>query len=443
MKGGGYGLLGDNRFGIVWAFLGGLLSGVLMLGSSVGFVGRIVVASIGAVLLIAIGAARLLARLASGSDAEYPVTQSGLAAIAMRDRIDELSGTPKRKILNLTGNKGLCKIEQSLRGWMGRERARGSLAARGACDILDEHAEWAIFLILLLEESGIPLPLPGDVMVVLAAYACSRARSPGGRVLLLESATLIGSSVLYWLARRGGGPCCTATASGCTWGRPPGRGRALRASLRLAGDRGRAAGSGLRILIGLVAGHLAVPYPRSRPGARAGASVYSWSVWTGLRRARGLPVRPGARSPDPLRGRCCSARASGSPPTSASGGARACPAPRRAAGAVPAGDGPQWRAAGDGRHGDRARTAARRPAALQRTTRGRPSSSCARAGPARRAASPRRMSWSVASSCTSAAGTLGDPVRPVERWLPDPDWVGGLAFALLPCAVSCGWCCPS
>jgi uncharacterized membrane protein YeaQ/YmgE (transglycosylase-associated protein family) len=47
-------LVGDIVVGIIGAFLGGLGFGILMPGSSVGFIGSIVVAFIGAIVLIAI-----------------------------------------------------------------------------------------------------------------------------------------------------------------------------------------------------------------------------------------------------------------------------------------------------------------------------------------------------------------------------------------------------
>lgn len=53
MRGGGYGLIGDIVVGIIGAFIGGWLAGLLGLGSF-GLFGTIVVAFIGACLLLAI-----------------------------------------------------------------------------------------------------------------------------------------------------------------------------------------------------------------------------------------------------------------------------------------------------------------------------------------------------------------------------------------------------
>jgi membrane protein DedA with SNARE-associated domain len=72
---------------------------------------------------------------------------------------------------------------------------------------LNGHEVLFIFLAILLEESGVPMPLPADVAMALAGYRVAQ-----GQLSLLEafmigqSATLIGSSILYWAGRRGGRP---------------------------------------------------------------------------------------------------------------------------------------------------------------------------------------------------------------------------------------------
>ena len=73
--------------------------------------------------------------------------------------------------------------------------------------LVDERAELAVFFWLLLEEAGIPMPLPGDLAAVLAGTRVGQGRmSFVLAVLLIEAATVLGASVLYWGARRGGRP---------------------------------------------------------------------------------------------------------------------------------------------------------------------------------------------------------------------------------------------
>lgn len=51
MKGGGYGLAGDLVLGVVGAFIGGWIFGILGIGAG-GLIGRLITATIGAVVLI-------------------------------------------------------------------------------------------------------------------------------------------------------------------------------------------------------------------------------------------------------------------------------------------------------------------------------------------------------------------------------------------------------
>src|SRR5438309_7506476 len=72
---------------------------------------------------------------------------------------------------------------------------------------LDEHAQLALFVWLLLEEAGLPMPLPGDLIVLAAGTRLAQ----GGTfwlvpLALVSIATMLGSTILFWLARRGGRP---------------------------------------------------------------------------------------------------------------------------------------------------------------------------------------------------------------------------------------------
>lgn len=54
VEGGGFGILGDIVVGIVGALLGGLLAHILGIDSSVGLIGSLLLALIGAIVLLAI-----------------------------------------------------------------------------------------------------------------------------------------------------------------------------------------------------------------------------------------------------------------------------------------------------------------------------------------------------------------------------------------------------
>src|SRR6266849_9792286 len=72
---------------------------------------------------------------------------------------------------------------------------------------LSTHRVSALGILLLLEEAGIPIPIPGDTLVILAGAAPHKTAGYVALMLAISSvAVFIGSSILYGLARRGGRP---------------------------------------------------------------------------------------------------------------------------------------------------------------------------------------------------------------------------------------------
>jgi len=71
----------------------------------------------------------------------------------------------------------------------------------------DDHLYLSLFLLLFIEEAGVPLPIPGDTLILLAgAQASAGEGSPIVAAVLVVVATLLGSSILYWVSRLGGMP---------------------------------------------------------------------------------------------------------------------------------------------------------------------------------------------------------------------------------------------
>jgi membrane protein DedA with SNARE-associated domain len=70
---------------------------------------------------------------------------------------------------------------------------------------LAQHGVVAAFADIAVEESGVPIPVPGDFLMLALGV---RARE--GIIVLwqviaaMEAGTVLGSSLLYWLAARGG-----------------------------------------------------------------------------------------------------------------------------------------------------------------------------------------------------------------------------------------------
>lgn len=69
------------------------------------------------------------------------------------------------------------------------------------------HQYGGLFLLLLIEEAGVPLPLPGDTLVMYAGLRSLTGQANAALIILVATvAVMLGSSALYWLARRGGRP---------------------------------------------------------------------------------------------------------------------------------------------------------------------------------------------------------------------------------------------
>jgi membrane protein DedA with SNARE-associated domain len=73
--------------------------------------------------------------------------------------------------------------------------------------LIDQYDDQVIFLLVLLEETGIPLPTPGDLVMLLAGSRAAQGQMHLLWVLvLIQVATICGASILFWLAVRGGRP---------------------------------------------------------------------------------------------------------------------------------------------------------------------------------------------------------------------------------------------
>jgi len=70
---------------------------------------------------------------------------------------------------------------------------------------LDQHGVLAGFLMILIEEAGVPVPVPGDFLMLALGVHAHEGRVPLWQALLvMEVATLLGASFLHVLAARAG-----------------------------------------------------------------------------------------------------------------------------------------------------------------------------------------------------------------------------------------------
>jgi membrane protein DedA with SNARE-associated domain len=71
--------------------------------------------------------------------------------------------------------------------------------------LLHQQAYLAPFLLVTVEEAGIPLPVPGDLVIMYIGYQVSKGVLPYAHAfVLLLLAVLVGSSILYALSARYG-----------------------------------------------------------------------------------------------------------------------------------------------------------------------------------------------------------------------------------------------
>jgi membrane protein DedA with SNARE-associated domain len=70
---------------------------------------------------------------------------------------------------------------------------------------LDHHGVITAFVLILIEEAGVPVPVPGDFLMLALGVHAREGRVPLWQaVLVMEAATLLGASVLYVLAAGAG-----------------------------------------------------------------------------------------------------------------------------------------------------------------------------------------------------------------------------------------------
>ncbi len=150
------------------------------------------------------------------------------------------------------------------------------MLSQGLHVLLDKYPLLVIAALLFVEELGIPSPIPGDLMMILAGVKVAQGVYPLWLVLLVqEGATLLGSVGLFAISRRAGRPVVER------YGRYVHLGPETLA--RAEGQIGRLGGRaivlgrlipGLRIVTPVAAGTLGVPFRRFFPAVALGAFLY-------------------------------------------------------------------------------------------------------------------------------------------------------------------------
>ncbi|MEI7926222.1 MAG: VTT domain-containing protein, partial [Chloroflexota bacterium] len=145
-----------------------------------------------------------------------------------------------------------------------------------AKDLLAEHTLLAIAIVLFVEELGIPLLLPGDLLMLLAGIEIARGRASLTEVLAVELAvSTVGATVLFLVSRRLGRPMLLRY--GRYFGLDPLRVEHAEARLTRYQFRAVVLGRltpGLRIFVVMAAGLANLELRRFLPAVAVGGGLY-------------------------------------------------------------------------------------------------------------------------------------------------------------------------
>lgn len=159
--------------------------------------------------------------------------------------------------------------------------------------LLHHYGKIALFLLLTIEESGVPVPVPGDLVMLYYGYRVHLGDLIWYQVLLIGVvATLIGSCILYHVGKHGGRPLL----------RRYGRYVHLTESRQSWIERWLARHGGLAVFVGrlipgmrcessFMAGTFGVPYPTFVVATAASATVW-WGTFIFLGSHFGTAVAP-------------------------------------------------------------------------------------------------------------------------------------------------------
>ena len=159
-------------------------------------------------------------------------------------------------------------------------------------DAIREHQYVTLFLVIAIEEAGVPLPAPGDL--VIAFYGWRASGDPvaiANVVLTCALASATGTLAPYFLARRFGATVATRLARWLDI--ETRRIDQLEERVVRYGTVGVFVGRlipGLRVAVSLVAGTAHLPLRKFVPGVFVAAALY-WTGWALLGAIVGPHVR--------------------------------------------------------------------------------------------------------------------------------------------------------
>jgi membrane protein DedA with SNARE-associated domain len=153
------------------------------------------------------------------------------------------------------------------------------------------HAYFTLLITIAIEEAGVPLPVPGDLVIAFYGWrAGGDAIEIAKTILVCAAASTIGTQAPYWIARRWGRPVTERVAFWLdiditkidqllVWIDRHGFRAVLMARLI----------PGLRVTVSFVAGTARVPPLQFAGGVFVAATIY-WTLWVLLGAALGPEV---------------------------------------------------------------------------------------------------------------------------------------------------------
>lgn len=160
-----------------------------------------------------------------------------------------------------------------------------------AAELLARWHYAGLFAVILVEEAGIPLPVPGDLFILSMGVLAARGGASFLPTLAIVTvATLLGASVLYLVSRHAGGPLLVRIAR--RFGYTAAREARLEAWVARQGALAVVVGRlvpGLRIVMTVVAGALRLPAPTFLAGTLVAGLVWATLYfWLGFALGAGL-----------------------------------------------------------------------------------------------------------------------------------------------------------
>jgi membrane protein DedA with SNARE-associated domain len=149
--------------------------------------------------------------------------------------------------------------------------------------VLREHQYVTLFVVIAVEEAGVPLPVPGDLIIAFFGWRASGDVLELAQVIAVCAlASTAGTLAPFLLARRFGEGVANRLAGWLDVDER--RVDALMRRVERSGFAGVLAGRlipGLRVAVALVAGTARVPVAQFSPAVFVAASIY-WTGWVTL-----------------------------------------------------------------------------------------------------------------------------------------------------------------